>query len=110
MEPSSKAEMTAALALLWQRFLPEMLARVSILEEAARACAEGTLIEIQIEAAHSAAHKLAGSLGSFNITRGSVLARELELLYSGGDGPDPQLGPQVTSLAAELRALVEAHK
>jgi HPt (histidine-containing phosphotransfer) domain-containing protein len=110
MEPSSKAEISAALALLWQRFLPEMLARVSILEEAAKACASGTLIEAQIEAAHSAAHKLAGSLGSFNITRGSVLARELEVLYNVGDGPDPQLCPQITSLAAELRSLIEAHK
>jgi HPt (histidine-containing phosphotransfer) domain-containing protein len=107
MDSDPKPELAAALELLWQRFLPETLERVASLEAAAAACSAGTGDAEQARSAQAAAHKLAGSLGSFNLARGSILARELEVLYSGDDHPGPELGPQLVSLAAELRTLVE---
>ena len=41
----------------------------------------------QREAAHAAAHKLAGTLGTFNLARGTELAREFELLFSAEPRP-----------------------
>ena len=110
MEPAEIAKLAATLDLLWQRFLPQMLERIALLETAATGCRNATLTEAQIRAAHNAAHNLAGSLGTFDLTRGSVLARELEMMYSVGDGPAPELAPQLTSLAAELQSIVESRK
>lgn len=107
MEPASPEQLAAAIDLLWQRFLPQTLDRVAILEAAAAACARGTLGEAQTRAAHDAAHKLAGSLGTFNLTRGSVLARELEMLYSPADPPAVDLAPQLADHASQLRSLIE---
>lgn len=55
--------------------------------------------------AHDAAHKLAGSLGSFGLARGSQLARELERRF----GPGGNLGNvwEIAQLVAELRAVIE---
>ena len=110
MEPEDRSELTAAIQKLWERFLPETLARIDALDAAALACATGKLPPAKLRAAHDAAHKLAGSLGTFALTRGSVLARELELLYSAGDAPAAELAPRLTALAAELRQIVCNHQ
>ncbi|MGP8252692.1 MAG: Hpt domain-containing protein [Terracidiphilus sp.] len=98
------AAIAEAVNLLWRKFLPEIRARVEILESAALALAGGTLSPIQRESAASAAHKLAGTLGTFSLARGTLVARELEHLYTGGDGPSPETAAQ---MAKELRELVE---
>ena len=108
MDSAPKPELAAALEVLWQRFLPQTLERIAVLEGAAVACASGKIKEAQIRSAHEAAHKLAGSLGSFNLTRGSILARELELLYSVEDAPDITLSAKLSALATELRKMVES--
>jgi len=71
--------MAAALTRLWAKFLPEIESRVAILSEAASALAAGTLTPAQQQAALAAAHKLAGSLGTFGLHRGTELARQTEL-------------------------------
>ncbi len=110
MDPMEKAALDGALDRMWAQFLPLMLERVAILEAAARAFACGQLSLEQHEAANTAAHKLAGVLGTFNLTRGTVLGRELEIMYSRDGGPDPALGAQLASIAAELRSIVENRK
>lgn len=97
-------EIAAALERLWVRFLPEIRARVEILEAAAVALAAGSLSGAQRESAISAAHKLAGTLGTFSLALGTGVARELEQLYAGGDGPSPEVAAQ---LAQELREMVD---
>jgi HPt (histidine-containing phosphotransfer) domain-containing protein len=99
-----EADISAALERLWVRFLPEIRARVEILEAAALAFTGGTLSSAQRESAASAAHKLAGTLGTFSLARGTVVARELEQLYGCTDGPSPEAAAQ---MARELRAMVE---
>ena len=106
-QPISKPELSAAIDKLWARFLPEIRERVAQLETAAAAFAGDTLTSDQRYGASASAHKLAGTLGTFGLTRGTVLARELELMYSEDAGPDREMGAQLSSIAAELRAIVE---
>jgi HPt (histidine-containing phosphotransfer) domain-containing protein len=65
--------------MMWQRFLPEISARVDLLEAASQAHAAGTLSDDLCSQAHSAAHKLAGSLGMFGRMQATEHARALEL-------------------------------
>ena len=110
MEPIAQPDLAAAMDKLWSRFLPETRDRVTALEIAAAAFAAGKMTGEQREAAHAAAHKLAGTLGTFGLTRGTVLARELELMYARDGGPEPAVGEKLISIAGELRALIERHK
>lgn len=104
---SAAQNLSAALDQIWVRFLPEILARVEILEAAAAASGTIELWTAQQEAAHAAAHKLAGTLGTFNLGRGTEIAREFELVLSKEDIPDSSVAKRLASLAAELRATVE---
>lgn len=106
-DPKKAGELAKALDSMWAKFLPEIRERVAVLEAAAAAFATHVLTASQQEAAHAAAHKLAGVLGTFNLAHGTVLARELELLYSGAGAPDPSVSPRLTGLVAELCAVVE---
>lgn len=98
------AAISAAIEHMWVRFLPQTRARVQILESAALALERGTLTPDECEAAAGAAHKLAGTLGTFNLARGTVVARELEQLYGSGKLPSPEIAAQ---LASELREMIE---
>ena len=97
--------LAAALERLWAKFLPDLRERVAVLESAAQSLAANALTAEQQAAAHAAAHNLAGVLGTFNLERGTELARELELLYASA--PDPSAAPHVARQTLELRALIE---
>lgn len=106
------APLAEALDGLWRRFLPEIAARVAVLESAVAALAEGDLKEEQREVAHAAAHKLAGVLGTFGLARGTSLARDLEIVFTeqdaaGDKAMPPATMPPLTAAVAELRAAVE---
>jgi HPt (histidine-containing phosphotransfer) domain-containing protein len=113
MDPDRTHEISAALERLWSRFLPENCARVEILEAAARAVALGSLTSADREAAASAAHKLAGTLGTFQLMRGTELARELEQIYTHLNELDaavagPQTEQRIADMTAELRSMIES--
>ena len=90
--------------------MPQMEERVQTLESAAQAFAADRLSIDQHEKAQAAAHKLAGTLGTFGLTRGTVLARELEIMYSRQNGLDPALAERLATIAAELRTIVANRK
>ena len=102
--------LSGAIEGLWRRFLPEIRERVAVLEAAAQSVADRKLAARQREAAQSAAHKLAGVLGTFGLTRGTVLARELELTYARESSPPPSAAAGLAQTAAELRAMIETRK
>jgi HPt (histidine-containing phosphotransfer) domain-containing protein len=104
------ANLAAAIDRLWVRFLPEILERVGILEDAAVACTANQLSTAQVEAAHAAAHKLAGILGTFSLADGTELAREFELLFSNREPPPASLAGRLAQVASELRHLVDSRK
>ena len=95
---------------MWDRHRSEILERVAVLEAAALAVTAKTLTEAEREAAQAAAHKLAGTLGMFNLARGTDLARELDLAYSSESAPAAASGTHLASLAAELRTMIENRK
>jgi HPt (histidine-containing phosphotransfer) domain-containing protein len=102
---SAQPDLAAALNRLWERFLPEMRRRATTLETAASALAQGSLSPALRQEAASAAHKLAGVLGTFKIEHGTELARQLEILFSNTESPDPHSALQ---LAGRLRSVIES--
>jgi HPt (histidine-containing phosphotransfer) domain-containing protein len=110
MATDAQTALAEALDRMWTRFLPQIQERVDILDNAAQAFAAGPFsVDRQLEA-QSAAHKLAGVLGTFGLTHGTVLARELETIYSRQNDPDPGLAANLASKAAELRSIVAERK
>lgn len=98
---------TEAMNRMWTKFLPEIEERVALLETAAAAASRGALTgELRMEAL-SAAHKLAGVLGTFGLDEGTGLAREAEAIYereSAASIPNRR----AAALAAQLRAVLAA--
>ena len=106
--PQSSSGITAALDRLWERFLPEIRGRVALIESAGIALRDGIPNPVQQQAAHAAAHKLAGVLGSFGLALGTDLARKAELLLAEREMPGRIEPAELLRLAAGLRALVES--
>jgi HPt (histidine-containing phosphotransfer) domain-containing protein len=109
MDETRQAEMAAAMDALWAKFLPQMEERLAVLEAANRALASGELSAAEREAAHAAAHKLAGSLGSFGLTRGTELARDAEHLYLNAAEQAPP-AERLQEIVRELRQLIRERK
>lgn len=103
----STPDFTLALNQLWTRFLPEIGARVTILEAAAQACAAGDITTELREAAHAAAHKLAGTLGTFSLTHGTELAREFELACTTKESCASTDIQRLVEIAVEIRTIVD---
>jgi HPt (histidine-containing phosphotransfer) domain-containing protein len=97
-----------ALDQLWVRFLPEIRQRTGLIEAAARALGSGGLSAGQQAAAHAAAHKLAGTLGTFGLPEGTALAREAEQLLGPEAAPGAETAPRLGELAAGLGAVADS--
>ncbi len=108
-KPNSRA-IAEVLEKMWARYLPDILERVRALQQASAALTSGTLSPTACKAAESAAHKLAGTLGTFALPRGTELARELEQAFADEDGPDAASAPRIASVVSELRNMVENRK
>ena len=105
---AAQPELNEALDRLWHQFLPQIEERVAILEHASTALTAGELADHQRDAAQAAAHKLAGVLGTFGLTKGTILAREAEMLYSGDT--DPAMAQQLLEIAAQLKLIIAGRK
>lgn len=97
----------SALAELWPRARGTMLDRVGVLEQAARAAANGRLVGALRQRAVEEAHRLAGALGTFGLPEGTRLARELETRYAGGAYLTAADGAELGEAAARVRAEIE---
>jgi HPt (histidine-containing phosphotransfer) domain-containing protein len=101
---AATSDIPAALARIWDRAQPTLLARVTAIDQAIAELRKKRATKAQIEAGHSEAHRLAGVLGTFGLERGTELARELEQKLSE---PDAKEAVDLQRLAAALRQLVE---
>ena len=106
MDSSEQPELKAALERMWAKFLPQMLERVEVLAFSAQQFNAGQLSDEQRIEARDNAHKLAGVLGTFGLRRGTMLARELEMLYSMESGPHAAFGQRLVDNAGELNLLI----
>lgn len=77
--------MEAAIAAIWERNKALVSARLDTIDAAADAVAAGVADPELVARGKGEAHTLAGSLGTFGYPEGSVLARELEQLFSRDD-------------------------
>jgi HPt (histidine-containing phosphotransfer) domain-containing protein len=109
-EAVDEAAIEQALDRMWTRFLPDIRERAATLDVAAKAAARGALTQAARADAHAAAHKLAGTLGTFGLTRGTDLARELELLYAGNEAITGSQAQRLAALAGEIKAIIEGRK
>ena len=66
------------LAALWEQHRDTIFERVDLIAAACRSLQNGSLQPDQWEEARSAAHKLAGVLGTFGRKQGTDLARSIE--------------------------------
>jgi HPt (histidine-containing phosphotransfer) domain-containing protein len=110
MNSIGQPSLTEALDRLWIQFLPQIEERVSAMEAANTALVAGKLHNDQRAAANAAAHKLAGVLGTFGLTKGTILSREAEILYSGDVESEPAVASRLIEIAGELRILIADRK
>jgi HPt (histidine-containing phosphotransfer) domain-containing protein len=101
-------ELNEKVQVLWQKYLPQMLARWEVIHSAIDALNRGNLTDALRNEAAQEAHKLAGSLGTFGLQVGSELATEIEHLFSTPgtvSGPDlPKLKILVSKLQTEIES------
>ncbi|GGG93626.1 Hpt domain-containing protein [Silvibacterium dinghuense] len=77
-DPTAQEKIAQALRGIWISSRATLEERISVLTQAGQALAAGTLDDSLRQQAESAAHKLAGVLGTFGMPRGSALASQLE--------------------------------
>lgn len=103
-------DISAILNQMWARFRPDIYERVEVLESAAKAHVAGMLSPGQCAAAHAAAHKLVGSLGTFGLMRGSELAREFEHACTNEKTVTSAEPSRLEAIATEIRKIVDERK
>lgn len=110
MDSNSRANevpaVSAMLDELWLKFRPQIEERLSVLQEAAAALAQGNLPPELREEAHNTAHKLAGSLGTFGLDQGTALAREAENLLAPETALDEPTARRLLAIAASISVTI----
>jgi HPt (histidine-containing phosphotransfer) domain-containing protein len=97
-------ELTQRILKLWERYKQLCMERLSVIEEA-RTAASPTALDDEVRGkAESAAHKLAGVLGSIGLPEGSRIASEIEALLQPGDTLAPGQLLRLFELVANLRS------
>jgi HPt (histidine-containing phosphotransfer) domain-containing protein len=97
-------ELTQRILKLWERYRPLCMERLSVIEEACTAASSTGLDDEVRGKAESAAHKLAGVLGSIGLPEGSKIASETEALLQPGDALAPGQLSRLSELVANLRS------
>ena len=102
IEPMEDVELESALAMLWDRHRPNIMDRISLLELKTADVLRDVIDEEGIVEGSDAAHKLAGSLGTFGFDAASRAALEAESLLRESTIDGRLLAETVTSLRASI--------
>lgn len=101
-----KTKHLEAVTKAWEQFKPTMTERLAVLVVAKEALKINQLTAELQQQARIAAHKLAGSLGSFGFSQGSNLAKRLEELLlqelAGNQTKIEQFNQLITELTSEI--------
>jgi HPt (histidine-containing phosphotransfer) domain-containing protein len=95
---SSSGIPAGALSAIWTRHRDVVLARLETIE---RGTQPGATVEMRTAAA-SAAHQLAGTVGTFGFSRGTELARQIETGLQAPNAGQPDLHALAELLRREL--------
>jgi diguanylate cyclase (GGDEF)-like protein len=99
---TEEAALGSALAALWQRHRQTNLDRISLLESTTANLLRGVVDPDAISKGAVAAHKLAGSLGTFGFDAGSRAALEAEFVLREPEVDGRRLAEAVTALRASV--------
>ncbi len=105
--PDARQRTLAAVAEIWTRSRPQILARVDALEAAALALLEGELDEELQRSAEREAHKLVGAAGTFGFAEASRLARHLEQAFGATSLLAPDAVVEISTWIVALRHELE---
>lgn len=100
-------QLNTAVFALWGRFREMMFERLKSIEMASGAALNNSMTDAQRGEALNAAHKLAGSLGTFGLGEGSKLASKLELMLEGAELLGSEQSRHLGELAKMLRKEME---
>ena len=104
----SEENLHSALAAIWERSRDTIMGRVDILESAAVALLSAPLSSDARRAAETAAHKLAGAVGTFGFWDASAVAREAELILQGNEPIAAADVLKLSNIAVQLRRQLES--
>ena len=106
---TQQARYAEFLKTTWTSTRLSCLEQLNVLLRAASALESGKLSAQDQAQACQIAHKLAGTLGLFNITEGTIQARQLEQLLASAELLQPSQAPELLRLTARLsREIVNA--
>ncbi|MBB6142768.1 HPt (histidine-containing phosphotransfer) domain-containing protein [Silvibacterium bohemicum] len=106
----SQPDLPGKLEAVWKNNLPKIAGRVLTLRFAEQSLAQGTLDQVGRKEAESAAHKLAGILGTFGLPQGTALASKIEVLLSGDAHIDDEQRQELASLLKELETEIRSRE
>lgn len=104
---SLKQTKTEFLEKVWNKTKPVTFDRLVSLEQATQALSKNDLTEELRQRAEYEAHKLAGSMGTFGFSQGSLLARQLELIFGLEETSRLSKRSYIEKIVRELREVIE---
>ncbi|AFY92082.1 response regulator [Chamaesiphon minutus] len=103
LQAEAESECPEFLTEIWNRHHEQMSARVATIDRAIIALGDGCLQPELRRDAWNCAHTLAGALGTFGLSRGSQLAKQIELALDANTELTPAQIPQLQSNLDRLR-------
>jgi DNA-binding response OmpR family regulator/HPt (histidine-containing phosphotransfer) domain-containing protein len=102
----AEAEVTAAIAKVWEKFKVNLPAIFELFEQIGTQLMAGNVLDLELkQQAILESHRLIGTLGAFGVPQGSELARHIEQLLRS----ETQLGPkEALQLSEWVAALKQA--
>ena len=105
-QQSTAQKIEAMLKVMWKSSRPTIEERLETLRGARQRLAEGSLDRIARKEAESAAHKLAGVLGTFGLPEGSASASKIEALMAQEAGINQKQEQEFAHLLSDLEAKI----
>jgi HPt (histidine-containing phosphotransfer) domain-containing protein len=107
---ASAKEMEELLQNLWTKNYGLLEERLKLIRDAYDRLAAGSLDNQTRCDAESAAHKLAGILGTFGLPQGSALASKIETSLAKESTSTSEFAPQLQSWLTELEAIIASRQ
>lgn len=104
---AKQQQMEALVAKVWERAKPNVLEQLAQIQKATQALLSQGLDQASRKTAEGVAHKLAGSLGTFGLLKGSELAKKIETIYESDLSVVEQQMHYLQELVVDLHLLVE---